>query len=445
MQLAGPLLVLLLVLLPSPAAAQPDPASQPAAGSGEVREQVDWAAIRPPQAATINVRRAVGALMLAPAVTLLILYLFHRQPYILAWVASWVALGAMFSLLSFEVQDLGMALPRDRLFQLTAGRLVAGGWAFFGIIYAAFLRWGGVWFRGTALVKRRALVQGGIIVAWFVVAAVTALPPAAITVPTFLILSGLLGAGSWAYLRRFRTHRFAGALIVGVALALTTICYVLAGALMAFYGRATAESMALSYINGLWIVFIAFGMHLLVFEDITSELRASNQALGIARDDLRALAVTDALTGCYNRRFFDEIARHELEQHRRYTLPLSLLFIDCDRLKAVNDALGHETGDRVLRTIGEILRGSIREADYAFRWGGDEFLVMITAEAAPARVKAEEIRARFLAAPLMAGLPEGVNLSIGCVAVPPTVEDLMPLVEEADKDMYRRKRALKSA
>ena len=77
----------------------------------------------------------------------------------------------------------------------------------------------------------------------------------------------------------------------------------------------------------------------------------------------------------------------ELQRHARFKLPLSLLFIDVDRFKAVNDALGHEAGDRVLRYVSRFLKRHIREADYVFRYGGDEFLVLITCTAAEARAQ----------------------------------------------------------
>ena len=78
----------------------------------------------------------------------------------------------------------------------------------------------------------------------------------------------------------------------------------------------------------------------------------------------------------------------ELQRHDRFKLPLSLLFIDIDRFKAVNDTLGHEAGDRVLHYVARFLKRHIREADYVFRWGGDEFLVLITCSEDEARRKA---------------------------------------------------------
>ena len=159
---------------------------------------------------------------------------------------------------------------------------------------------------------------------------------------------------------------------------------------------------------------------------------------------MKAMAVTDPLTRCYNRRLLYEIAEHELEQHRRYNLPLSLLYLDIDHFKAINDQRGHHTGDEVLKTMGAILRELTRQADYVFRWGGDEFLVLLSAAEPDARNKAKQIRQAFLESAIVNSLPDGVDVSIGTVPVPPDTQDFDPLIEQADREMYRRKRALAS-
>jgi diguanylate cyclase (GGDEF)-like protein len=183
-------------------------------------------------------------------------------------------------------------------------------------------------------------------------------------------------------------------------------------------------------------------MHLLIFEDLIAELRTAAAELARGRDEMKAMAVTDPFTRCYNRRFLDEIAHHELQQHRRYGWPLSLLYLDIDHFKAINDTRGHHTGDVVLETLGTILRTRTRQADYVFRWGGDEFLVLLSADAAEAREKAEAIRQAFLESPIVRDLPDGVDLSIGCVTVPPDTVTFDPLIDQADREMYRRKRTL---
>ena len=104
-------------------------------------------------------------------------------------------------------------------------------------------------------------------------------------------------------------------------------------------------------------------MHLLVFEDMTYELRVINCQLQGAQAELHELAIIDPLTGCHNRRFFDEVIGRELQRHRRYHIPLSLLFVDIDCFKAVNDSLGHEAGDRVLQDVAAFLKCNVREAD----------------------------------------------------------------------------------
>ena len=129
----------------------------------------------------------------------------------------------------------------------------------------------------------------------------------------------------------------------------------------------------------------------------------------------------------------------ELKRHARFKLPLSLLFIDIDKFKAVNDTLGHDAGDRVLQYVSRFLKRYIREADYVFRWGGDEFLVLITCSEDEARRKAEMLKATFDAAPEAEELPPGIGLSVGWVEVPSGATDLLPLVNEADTRMYADK------
>ena len=83
---------------------------------------------------------------------------------------------------------------------------------------------------------------------------------------------------------------------------------------------------------------------------------ATRRLANLQADDLYHLAVTDPLTGCYNRRFFDEVIDRELAHHSRYGVPLSLLFLDVDQFKAVNDSFGHEAGDRVLQAVASFLK-----------------------------------------------------------------------------------------
>ena len=162
----------------------------------------------------------------------------------------------------------------------------------------------------------------------------------------------------------------------------------------------------------------ALGIHQFVFEDMTYELRVTNRRLESAREELLQAAITDPLTGCHNRRFLDQVMDRELQRHARFELPLSLLFIDIDRFKQINDTLGHDAGDRVLQYVARFLKRHIREADYVFRWGGDEFLVLITCVGDEAERKAATLKAVVRRAPEAIELPPGIGLSVGFAEVP---------------------------
>ena len=196
--------------------------------------------------------------------------------------------------------------------------------------------------------------------------------------------------------------------------------------------------MALTFIA---YAIVALGMHLLTFEDTTKELRDANRRLESAREELRDLALTDALTGAYNRRFFDEIIGRELERHRRANDPLSVVFIDINRFKMVNDVHGHAVGDTLLRDVSEFLRRKLRETDYVFRWGGDEFVVLMSCPAVEAARRMSALKLEYEAAPLITALGGGSGLAIGCAEASPGTRDIDAVIAAADADMYQRKPA----
>lgn len=93
--------------------------------------------------------------------------------------------------------------------------------------------------------------------------------------------------------------------------------------------------------------------------------------------ELSALAITDDLTTLYNRRHFDLLLAEETNRAKRYNLELSLIMIDIDNFKEYNDSLGHQAGDNLLRDLGLLIRKSLRKSDIAFRYGGDEFVIIL--------------------------------------------------------------------
>ena len=262
-------------------------------------------------------------------------------------------------------------------------------------------------------------------------------------VPEYVLAAALLVAGGLAFLGVLKQARLLGTGVVGVALLLTAVTQVWIGVAVARSptGVLPAESMV---VNGLLFLFAALGVHLLVFEEMTYELRVANRRLQETRTKLHGLAIADSLTGCYNRRFFHEVIGRELQRHQRYDVPLAFLFVDIDQFKMVNDTLGHEAGDRLLEYVALFLKGNVRGADYVFRWGGDEFLVLLSCTLDEAREKSAELTTAFRAALTTSGLPTGVGLSAGCSEVIAHTDDIMARIREADEAMYRSKQDTKS-
>lgn len=117
-------------------------------------------------------------------------------------------------------------------------------------------------------------------------------------------------------------------------------------------------------------------------EDIrTIELLAGHVAEAIRRlrlqETLRSQAMLDPLTGVYNRRYFNEVIEQEITRSERYKHSVAFLMIDVNRFKEVNDLLGHQVGDLVLRDVATLLRESVRDVDWVVRYGGDEFLIIL--------------------------------------------------------------------
>lgn len=176
--------------------------------------------------------------------------------------------------------------------------------------------------------------------------------------------------------------------------------------------------------------------------------RSLEQRVQERTDDLTRLnaqlaeqAVTDPLTGALNRRGFEEAAAHEVERSRRYFGGLALIFFDLDHFKAINDRYGHDAGDVVLKSVGQVVRNTIRASDVFARQGGEEFAVLVPgATAESARQLAEKIRLAigFALSP-DSGLPT-VSASLG-VALLRSGEDLASLMYRTDQLLYQAKKS----
>ena len=171
------------------------------------------------------------------------------------------------------------------------------------------------------------------------------------------------------------------------------------------------------------------------------------ELIGVTRDiserkvfeaELRNLAVTDTLTGVWNRRHGTELLAADLSA-RRPGQALSLLMLDIDHFKTINDTFGHQAGDHVLIEIASRLRRSLRGNDMVARWGGEEFVVLLRDCALPDALRvAEDIRAAIAELPF--GAMGSLTVSVG-VAEARAGEDLTTWLERADQALYRAKRS----
>ena len=160
------------------------------------------------------------------------------------------------------------------------------------------------------------------------------------------------------------------------------------------------------------------------------------------QSELKRLATTDSLTGLFNRRFFEDLAETEIKRSFRYKKPLTLLMLDLDFFKKINDSCGHKAGDHVLEEVSTIFQASIRDIDLLGRYGGEEFIMLFPeSDQKTSIIAAERIRKNI----------ENTNLSFNNKILTITVsigistlsnystESLDTLIQHADKALYKSK------
>jgi diguanylate cyclase (GGDEF)-like protein len=377
------------------------------------------------ESAVLNPHVVAGSAALVIALLSLLVYLYRRRLFILWWVGAWLLLAGSMLMVAHPFANGKLAA------------MVYGVSQFMGVLASlAFVVAADAYRQRPRLTRRYGLTL--LPVAIYFIFLPVALGPNIVFALGHLLIAGGMATAAVAHLLLLRHARLLGATIVGGALLAVAGLNIWMGASI---GQPESTSLT-SALVGMAVVFLvgALGQQLMAFEDMTYELRQTNRRLETAQNELRQLVITDALTGTRNRRFFDEVIGRELQRHKRYLTPLSIVFIDIDRFKAINDTLGHETGDRVLRDVALFLLRNIREADYVFRWGGDEFLVLISCNEEEALRRSAALQEAFTKSPSLEHLPDGVALSIGCVEVPPDTDDILPLIQTADERMYEDKK-----
>ena len=371
----------------------------------------------------IDPRRAVAFAAALVCALLLLQYAHRRRPYILFWAAGWLLIAPAMLIVAGGYANPLVAREAVGLSQLL------------GLCTAVLFLWSADVFRHTGFIQARRLKVPAVAGLWFLIAPLL-FGDGAVLTPGYVAAAIILAAAGSMYAAVLLERRMIGAGLVAFVLFGLAISNVSTAAVRGWAFASGSFPVEMLTVNAVLYAFGALGVHLLVFEDMTYELRVTNRRLETAREELLQAAITDPLTGCHNRRFLDQVIDRELQRHVRFNLPLSLLFVDIDRFKAVNDSLGHEAGDRVLQFVARLLKRHVREADYVFRYGGDEFLVMITCTGEEARRKANLLKISFDTAPDAVDMPPGIGLSVGSIEIPAGATDLAPLLHEADKRMY---------
>lgn len=182
-----------------------------------------------------------------------------------------------------------------------------------------------------------------------------------------------------------------------------------------------------------------------------AELVARTRVMLRLRAQMRAIeqrAIVDSLTGLYNQNYLGSAINRELKRCQRYKLSLSCLMIDVDDFKHINDTHGHLGGDEVLRTLGRLLQTTLRGYDFAVRYGGDEFLVVLAQNhpqgAAFVAERIREMVAHYMFFPRYSP-PNPVTISIGVASLPgETLNAADRLIEAADQALYQAKAAGKN-
>jgi diguanylate cyclase (GGDEF)-like protein len=176
-------------------------------------------------------------------------------------------------------------------------------------------------------------------------------------------------------------------------------------------------------------------------------------SLDTSRDILKVLTlqeenITDPLMGIFNRRYLDRRLNEEVLRSKRYSLPLSVLLLDIDYFKKINDTYGHQIGDFVLKEVGKLIVSLVREVDIVVRYGGEEILIICTHTSdSNALILAERLRQKVegfeMALPDIrdkSQRPIRITVSIGVAGLSQTTLDYHKLIEDVDRALYTAKK-----
>ena len=226
----------------------------------------------------------------------------------------------------------------------------------------------------------------------------------------------------------------ASALILGKLMTAIETLVVIACYMALAYDPASNRIDSLSY----WVMTLALVAPVVLVAYITTMLRAD---IRYAVAKIKRISDTDELTGVYNMRAFSSILRRVFQQSVRHAHPLSIVMIDSDNLKAVNDTHGHETGNRLLQHLIRKVGEQLRRSDTIARYGGDEFIILLPeTHREGAFETAERIRKSIESSQFdVRGKHLSVTVSLGLASYPEDGSNIDIVVDKADKALYRAK------
>ena len=182
---------------------------------------------------------------------------------------------------------------------------------------------------------------------------------------------------------------------------------------------------------------MSFFWNLILRREIKARLIVDDQ-LKNQNDELEILAITDRLTGLYNRIKLDQSLQNEIKRFERYGHTLSVIIMDIDHFKKINDTYGHQTGDEVLKKVSATLTGNFRQVDIIGRWGGEEFLIICPETPIQCVTKiAEKLRQKIKSCSFDQNIMVTASFGVSEIAANERDSDI---IQKADDALYRAKK-----
>lgn len=221
-----------------------------------------------------------------------------------------------------------------------------------------------------------------------------------------------------------------GETITRLEVGLVSLCY-----LFLSFSPLTPTALSLSQIGQSLLQLFPFWL----VGHLTALLARDSE---FAKEKIKYLSQTDDLTGLLNMRAFSQLAEKEWERSERYSHPFSMLMLDADDLKLINDTYGHEAGGKLIKLMGNVLQRNLRSTDIIAQYGGDEFVVLLPETESARAVKASErIRNAIEKTPLvLSGESAFITVSIGVASYPEHGSELKEIMNRADKALYKSKK-----